>query len=345
MASGFDKLYDLYLPEIQRAFLRAMADIVDRAMLDEMIKAIAANDVEALLRASGFTPAALGQILNTIEVAYENSGQAEVNNWPKRIRTPYGVVQPAFNMRNQVIEEDLRKYSSELITNLTNEARESVRMVLEKGMIDGENPRSTALNIVGRVNTVTRKREGGAIGLANNQVRWSFTTKRYLEQLDEKYFTMELRDKRFDGTVRKAIESGKPLNSDTIVKLVTRYNDNALKYRGESIARTETLQSLNRGQDAAIRQAIGEGNITRQQVKKWWNDTGDGRVRISHRLAGKKYTDKHAIDIDEPFVLSTGARLMFPGDQSLGAPAGEVIRCRCKQEYEIDFLLPFAEEV
>lgn len=344
MASAFDKLYDLYVPEVQRAFLRAMSDIVSRAMLDEMIKAIEARDVDALFRASGFTPAALGQILDSVERSFESSGQAQVENWPKRIRTPYGIVQPAFDMRNPAVEEDLRKYSSGLITNLTSEARESVRMVLEQGAIDGENPRATALNIVGRVNPVTRAREGGMIGLANNQVKWSLTTKRYLENLDERYFTMALRDKRFDRTVRKAVESGQPLSNDIITKLVTRYNDNALKYRGESIARTETLHSINKGEEAAIRQAIDEGSITRQQVKKWWNDAGDGRTRLTHLHAGKKYDRKNPIDFDEPFVLSSGARLMFPGDQSLGAPAGEVIRCRCKQEYEIDFLLPFAEE-
>ncbi len=86
-----------------------------------------------------------------------------------------------------------------------------MRITLERGQLEGNNPRVTALDIVGRIDPVTKKRVGGVIGLTNNQEQWVANGRRYLEQLDSKYFNLELRDKRFDGTVKKAIEAGKPL--------------------------------------------------------------------------------------------------------------------------------------
>ena len=343
MAKTFDQLYALTVPEIQKIFLQVMSDIVDRAMLDEMVKAIEANDVDALFQASGFTPAVLGPIVDRIEQAYKDGGENTVDGWPKRIRTPFGIVQPMFNMRNPAVEQDLREYSSQLITRISDEMRESVRIALETGLIKGDNPRTTALDIVGRKNMTTGKREGGLIGLANNQIRWSLTARRYLESLDQRYFTLSLRDKRFDATVRKAIEAGKPLTADVVSKLIVAYNNRALKYRGEMVARTETLQSLNRGQVGAIEQAIDEGNITRDQVKKWWANSSDSRVRDTHKVAGTKYSKAKAIDMGEPFLMASGARMMFPGDQSLGAPAGEVIMCRCHVKHSIDFFKPLRD--
>ena len=37
--------------------------------------------------------------------------------------------------------------------------------------------------------------------------------------------------------------------------------------------------------------------------------------------------------LDQPFIVG-GSKLMFPGDNSLGAAANEIIQCRCTQYYE-----------
>ena len=62
MARTIDQLILLSVPEIQQIFLAIMQSMVNEAMLEEMIKAIEANDVEALYKASGFSPAVLGLI-------------------------------------------------------------------------------------------------------------------------------------------------------------------------------------------------------------------------------------------------------------------------------------------
>lgn len=332
-----DQLYALTVPEIQRVFLEVMQDIVDEAMLDQMILAIENNDAEALFRTSGFTPAALGPILDRIEQTYREGAVSESEAWPRRIVTPLGVVRFKFDMRNTVVEQDLRQQSSAFVTRLVDEARDNVRATLQRGMVAGDNPRQTALNIIGRVNPFTGKREGGIIGLSSNQEKWVANTKRYLQQLDNKYFSLKLRDKRFDRPVRKSIEIGKPLTSQEIDKLLTSYKSRALKYRGESIARTETIQSLNRGAAAAYTQAISEGVFVRQQVEKEWDDVGDGRTRHTHKAMGSKYGKEKGIDLEEAFVSPSGSRLLFPGDASLGAAANEIIMCRCKVRYRVDW--------
>ena len=39
------------------------------------------------------------------------------------------------------------------------------------------------------------------------------------------------------------------------------------------------------------------------------------------------------VDLDQPFTVG-GSKMMFPGDNSLGAVANEIIQCRCTQYYE-----------
>lgn len=332
-----DNLIALTIPEIQDIFLSVMQDIVDRAMLDEMIKAIEAGDAEALFKATGFTVAALTPILDAVEQLYQDTGNLTADGLPNRIRTPLGgSIIFRFNMRNPAVEEDLRTYSSALISRLTEEARDNVRIALQRGMIAGDNPRKTALNIVGRVDPVTKKRIGGILGLTTKQEEWVSNAERYLKDLDSKYFNLSLRDKRFDAKVRKSFEAGKPLNEETRQKIVTLYKNRALKFRADAIARTETIQSVNRSTYQTYKQLLAEG-IDKSAITKVWDDVGDGKTRPSHFAMGRTY-GKKGIPVDQEFVSPTGARLMYPGDRTLGAPASEIVNCRCLLRYKINFL-------
>lgn len=339
MRTTLEQLYSLTIPEIQEAFLRAMQGAVDRAMLDEMVAAIEAGDVERLFAASGYSPAVLIPVLDRIEQTYRAAGEDTVSTWPRRIVTPGGTtVVPIFNIRNPVVEQELRQNSSEFITRISEEARENVRQVMQDGMARGENPRKVALDIVGRIDPSTGKRTGGVIGLSNQQERWAASAQRYLTTLDNQYFTLGLRDKRFDPTVRKAIESGKPLPADVVSKLTTAYKQRALRYRGEMIGRTEALHAIQRAEWLAHQAEIDAGNLVRQQVKKWWADSHDGRTRHTHRQLGVKYNRDRPIDMDEPFISPSGSRMMHPGDSSLGASPAELILCRCGAQYEVDWM-------
>ena len=85
-------------------------------------------------------------------------------------------------------------------------------------------------------------------------------------------------------------------------------------WRAERIARTETTAALNLGYEESLR-AVGV-------KRKMWVTAHDERVRDSHRdMEGV------IVDLDDYFVLPSGARLRFPCDPE-GQPE-EVINCRC----------------
>lgn len=335
MKTSLERLYLLKIPEIQQLFIDSIQNVVDDAQIEEMIEAIENNDIDALYEASGFTPVYLNRFIDSIEDIYETAGTMTVENWPKRLRA-------VFNIRNEAVERDLKTYSSNFVSNITDEVKDNLRQILAEGEARGYNPRKTALDIVGRVNSSTMKREGGILGLSSNQTKWVINARRYLENLDKRYFDLTLRDKRFDSIVKKAIENGKKLTNSDIERLITAYEKKALKWRADAIARTEVMQSINRAEYASLAQNIENGKIKKEAVTKWWSDTHDSRTRLSHVALGLKYNEDNQIPFDEPFVTNTGSKLMYPGDTSLGADLREIIHCRCKAEYNVDFLAEFS---
>lgn len=328
-----DDLINLFVLRIRTAFYAAIENVVDNVILNQVIAAIESGNLERAFRTLGMSTAALRPLTAAIELAFEEGGQGMGATFPRYLNTPGARLAFHFDVRNRRAEDWLREKSSELVTLIESETRYNIRNQLEIGLSEGRNPRNIALDIVGRIDPATGKRSGGIIGLTTNQQFWSESARAKLLSLDKSYFEMELRDKRFDRTVAAAIRDGKPLSIDTVDKLIARYRDNALKYRGDSIARTESVQSLNRSEWEATKQAVEMGAVKESAVQREWDDTGDKRTRWTHRkLNGQR------VGIDEPFVSPSGARMMFPGDSSLGASGSETIHCRCRVRSVIDWL-------
>lgn len=86
--------------------------------------------------------------------------------------------------------------------------------------------------------------------------------------------------------------------------------------RARTTARTEMMSVTNAGTLEGFRQS----KVVK--YKKWKCECG-GRSRDTHIAA-----DNIVVLVDEPFVVG-GYQLMHPGDRSLGAPAREIINCRC----------------
>lgn len=348
-----DYLIDLFTPAIRDAFLAAMQGVVDEAIISDMIRAIENGDPVGAFQALGFTPAAMRPITEVIERAFERGGVLTGEQWPQYLRTPTGRAVFRFDVRNSRAEAWLRDHSSQLVTRLTDEARRNVQMTLQQGMIDGRNPRNVALDIAGRMQvvinpetgTASRHRVGGIVGLTNQQERWVANARRDMSSFDtySEFLTRELRNKRYDSVIERAIRDGRPLPASTIETIISAYKDAALKWRAESIARTEAMQSLNRSEYEATLQAVDMGALRRQDVSRTWDSAGDSRVRWSHKSMDAKY-QATGVSIDEPFVSPSGARMMHPGDTSLGAGADEVIMCRCRVRMEVDFLAQWNDE-
>lgn len=63
--------------------------------------------------------------------------------------------------------------------------------------------------------------------------------------------------------------------------------------------------------------------IEEKQNTHTWVSMRDEKVRVSHWNA-----DGQTVPINEPFIIN-GYKMMFPLDDSMGAPVEEIINCRC----------------
>lgn len=325
------QLTDTWEPRIQSAFLEAVADIANRAELGRIIERLERGDINGAIAAVHLDPAAFRALDEAVTAAYGAGGTAAVSRMP-RIPDPMGGnVVVRFDMRAPRAEQYIREHSSNLVTRIVDDQRVAIRAALEQGLIDGRNPRSTALDLIGRVSRGSNGRVGGIIGLSAPQASAVDTARAALLSGDPErmraYLALTRRDRRFDATVRKAIAEGRALDQVTVSRITGRYSDRLLALRGETIARTETLGALSRSRAEAFEQAIDSGAVQRSQVKKLWIATLDDRTRDSHAAVnGEK------VGLDERF--SNG--LLYPHEPN--APASEVVACRCSYEIMIDFL-------
>jgi uncharacterized protein with gpF-like domain len=91
-------------------------------------------------------------------------------------------------------------------------------------------------------------------------------------------------------------------------------------YRAEMIARTEVINASNTA-------SLAGAKVSGANVQKEWLASRDKRTREDHEKA-----DGQVVDLDAPFIMG-GYQLMWPGDPSMGAPAKDLINCRCTLTY------------
>lgn len=335
--SRIEQLTDKFEPQLKLAFLDAVADITKRAELKRIVERLERGDIPGAIDAVHLDPAAFRTLDNAIAAAFDGGGASAVGALPK-LTDPQGnrfVVR--WDARNLRAEAWLRNHSSTLITRITEDMRTSVRTVLEQGLIDGRNPRSTALDVIGRINRATGRREGGIVGLTSQQSGYVSNALAELSSADPdvmaNYFTRVRRDRRFDAAVRKAMNEGRAIDAELRSRIIGRYSDRLLQLRGETIARTETMAALNQSGIEAMRQAVDTGAVKADTVTKVWHTARDPRVRDSHADQ-----DRQSVGLEGAF--SNG--LMYPGDPAGGAH--ETSNCRCWMETRIDFTAGLIEE-
>lgn len=317
---------------IFKAFTMAIQAVKDQAVISEIANLISVGRIEDVVELLQLDPATFRPLENATIAAYEIGGATGASQIG-RIPTKAGTLVARFNVRNPRAEEFLRVLSSKRIVEIADETREVVRTVLRAGMADGAGPRTTALDLVGRIDPVTRVRTGGHIGLTSQQSQWVINARRELETLNPNYLTRALRDKRLDKAFERALESGKPMPAKQIDAAISRMQSRALRYRAESIAQTESLQALSEGQNEAIKQALETAELEDEFTRKFWVSTNAGKEpRIEHAAVEARYNE--GLPMDEYFMVG-GEPMLRP--RQVGASAENVIRCKCYLRYRVDF--------
>lgn len=221
-----------------------------------------------------------------------------------------------FDQTNTRAVNAMRNNGLRLVSNFTEQQRVTTQQALVRGIEQGANPRAQA------------RAFRNSIGLTANQERWVANYERALRELDSSALNRALRDRRYDRTVSRALRTGEPLTEGQISKLVKRYRERALKYRSETIARTEALRSVHEGSEEMYRQAIENGELQADQLVRIWNTAGDERVRDFANGGQTSHRTMHSQErqVGEPFTSGAGNQTMVPG--AFGV-AVEDINCRC----------------
>jgi hypothetical protein len=339
-----EKLLAAQDPAIRRAFLAAMQDARDAVVLEDVVEALKRGDVEAAVRALELNRAFLAPLDQALSGAYYQGGRELTALLMAEARRNIRMVEVRFDPGAPRAAFWLRQHSSELIEDIRLEHREAVREallgnvrgVLGAGMEAGQNPLTVALDITGRINKDTKRREGGIFGLNQARAQYVENARAQLSSGDpvqmQAYLERRLRDRRFDSVVRKAIREGRPLSKKDVHQIIARYSDRQLADRGKVIGRTEALTALSHSQAESMEQFLDAGDVRADAVEKTWRSRGDGRTRDSHVSMNGQ-----TVPLRQPFVSPSGARMMFPRDRSMGAGASEVIQCRCFIAHSINW--------
>lgn len=321
---------------VLRAFRQAIQSVRDQAVIQEIVRLLEVGNVDGVIELLQLDEATFQPVSEAIREAYKKGGITTAEDQIISVPTEIGTVAARFNMALPTATQWLANLSSRLITEVFDEQRQMVRERLTEAVTRGINPRQSALDLIGRIDQRTGKRVGGFIGLTSRQAEWVARARDELESLNPNYLTRALRDKRFDSTVRKAIDEGKPLSREQVNRMITSMQARTQNYRGQVIARTESINALRAGQFEAIKQAAIKGDIDPRDVSKAWDSSSDARTRLDHLQMEQTYRD-NPIGLESAFIAPDGSRLMFPGDSSLGASGAQTIQCRCKAVYRIDF--------
>lgn len=300
--------------KIREALINSYREFLGRVTEDVIIAAYKRNGVMGLVELALSLEGELAK--NVAPVLYDawvQSGRIGISSLPSGSTT--GIV--IFDTLPVGAISAAEAFRLALVSNITETTRETVTQAISYSIAAGRNPRQTAYDF------------RAAIGLTPSQLDVVQNYRRLLEEASPEALDRTLRDARSDRSVARAVESGISLDSDQIDSLTERYRQRMVKWRAETIARTESLRAINMGEYESILAAHKAGKIS-PYLKRFWIVSNDERVRRHHLDIPQ--LNSLGVGIEESFQTPLGP-LRYPLDPE-GA-ARNVINCRCRVRYSI----------
>lgn len=332
-ARRIDEALKALEPPIRDAFIAAIYQARGAVDFAALLAALEAGDLGRAIDLLRIRETLLWPLVEAQRGAFMAGGGMVAVALPVVVAANWG-----FDGRAIRAETWVSRAAGTLIEGITDEPRAAIREALRAGLEAGRNPRAVALDVVGRIDPISKRRTGGLVGLNSQQTDWAIRARAELASGDPAqlahYLTRQRRDKRFDAVVKRAIRDGKPLAAADVDRIAGRYKDRLLALRGENIARTEAINGLRAGRREGFQQLVDSGTVQADQITRSWDATLDSRTRPDH-VAMDGQTVK---GMDAPYVAPDGSRLMYPGDTSLGASAAQTVACRCFERVRVDYL-------
>lgn len=208
-------------------------------------------------------------------------------------------------------------YRASFIRDISQTQRETVSQVINRGFVEGRSRSQVARDI------------RASIGLTWKQEQWIENYRNQLSSMDSSALERMLRDKRSDRLYQRMLDSGGALSPEQIDSMVERYRQRMIKWRAETIARTESVRAMRMGEWDTLMAAHDAGALS-PLLRRFWVVTADERLRRYHMPIPSMNAEGRAID--EAFQTPLGL-LMYPLDPN--GVAANVINCRCRVEYRM----------
>lgn len=330
-------------PQVRDAFLAAVISGRDAVDMRALEAALQAGNIARAVELMTLPQGVLFPLDQALVGAFA-AGGATVTESARRAGVVFG-----FDGRHPRAEAWVRDHVGTLITNIARSQREAttmaVRNVIEQQLVAGVAPRTAALDIVGRVDRATGQRVGVILGLdvpradrlltVSNAMRTPEGVQSIVVQsrdtgaLSVKYKVNAATRLR----ILRAYRAGTAVPEAERIISLKQYGNQILLERGETISRTEAITALRAGRAEAFEQAIDQGLVEREKLVKVWSATMDDRTREDHQAMNGV-----SVREGELFTLLDGSQMEYPGDTSHGAPAEQVINCRCYTSYQVEWI-------
>jgi hypothetical protein len=314
MPNEIVKIAERFEPRLRGSLLRAFDAL--RLPASQIQRALETRGVDGVMALfDGMEDKIALEARDELHDAIRESGRMTVGMMPN---TAVLNVDFAFDMVHPETVNFIRDYELNLIRQVSEGTREAIRNKISRDIVAGVNPRRTAAEV------------GRTVGLTARQELAIENYRRALQELDPRALSRELRDARFDGTVRRAISQGKPLSAKQVEGMVSRYRERFIRHRATSISRTESMRAVTVGQQAAVRQMLASRAIDEQRIRRFWVNTKDKRTRDSHRRVPDM--NPEGVAFGESYQTPLGP-LAFPRDPN--GTATNTINCRCTERFEL----------
>lgn len=336
MATLRERLAELltrYSDQLEAAFLEAVADLRNGIQIRMLVEALDRQDIDAAIQALNLEPAAYSQFRLVMRDTLAAAGSLQSTFIPQ---PPGARVLFRFDVADPAAEAVIRRVTGDRITNIVEQDKLAARAAILAGFELGQGPNRIALDIAGRMGPGHNQRQGGIVGLSVpfqghvDAMRARLASGEPDEMV--KVFAMTRRDKRFDATIQKAINAGKPVAQADLDRIVGRYSDRLLALRGENIGRTETGMAVMQGRMESFRQGLGKTGYTEAAVTRKWRHGGGG---LEPRILHVQMNNVTVRGLDQPFILPDGTMMMHPLDPAGGAE--HVVNCTCDMQLNIDY--------